>query len=204
MGVTLAAGDSLAWWRERVAGGADFDALLAEAADVPAGARGLVFLPYLSGERTPHRDPRARGAFAGLTGVHGRAEMTRAILEGVAFSLRDGLEAMEELGVAVEQIRAVGGGARSALWRQIQADVYGRPVHRTLADEGPAYGAALLAGVAAGVWGDVHEAASVVVLRDEVTEPGDEAVRVLEDRFRTYRALYPALRDAMHELADVD
>jgi xylulokinase len=202
MGVTLAAGDSLAWWRDRVCAGESFETLLAEAAEVPAGARGLVFLPYLSGERTPHRDPRARGAFAGLSGVHGRAEMTRAVLEGVAFSLRDGLEAMRELGVEPEQIRAVGGGARSPLWRQVQADVYGRPIHRTRADEGPAYGAALLAGVAAGVWDDVHEAASVVALRDEMTEPDEDAVRVLEERYRTYRALYPALRDSMHALAD--
>jgi xylulokinase len=140
--------------------------------------------------------------FAGLSGAHGRAEMTRAVLEGVAFSLRDGLEAMRELGVEPEQVRAVGGGARSALWRQVQADVYGRPVHRTLADEGPAYGAALLAGVAAGVWGDVHEATSLVALRDEVTEPGEEAVRALDERYGTYRRLYPALRDAMHALAD--
>jgi xylulokinase len=120
----------------------------------------------------------------------------------VAFSLRDGLEAMRELGVEPEQIRAVGGGARSPLWRQVQADVYGRPIHRTRADEGPAYGAALLAGVAAGVWDDVHEAASVVALRDEATEPDEDAVRVLEERYRTYRALYPALRDSMHALAD--
>jgi xylulokinase len=201
MAVTLAAGDSLSWWRERVCAGESFDALLAEAADVPPGARGLVFLPYLSGERTPHRDPAARGAFVGLSGAHGRAEMTRAVLEGVAFSLRDGLDAMRELGVEAEQIRAVGGGARSALWRQIQADVYGRPVHRTLADEGPAYGAALLAGVAAGVWRDVHEATAVVALRDEVTEPSGEGVRVLGERYATYRELYPSLREAMHALA---
>lgn len=201
MAVTLAAGDSLSWWRDRVAAGEDFDALVAEAAESPPGARGLVFLPYLSGERTPHRDPRARGAFVGLSGAHGRGDMTRAIMEGVALSLRDGLEAMLDVGVAVEEIRAVGGGARSALWRQIQADAYGRPVHRTLADEGPAYGAALLGGVAGGVWGDVEEAASVVALRDEVTEPDAAAVRVLDERYAVYRDLYPALRDAMHALA---
>jgi xylulokinase len=204
MGVTLAAGDSLLWWRDLAGAGEELDALVEEAARVPPGARGAVFLPYLAGERTPHRDPRARGAFVGLSGAHGRAEMTRAVMEGVALSLRDGLEAMEELGVEVEQIRAVGGGARSATWRQIQADVYGRPVHRTLADEGPAYGAALLAGVAAGVWRDVHEAAERVALRDEVTEPDAAAARAYDERFAVYRSLYPALRDAMHALAGDD
>jgi xylulokinase len=201
MGVTLAAGDSLTWWRDRIAPGEEFDALVREAAEAPPGARGLVFVPYLSGERTPHRDPLARGAFVGLTGAHGRAEMTRAVMEGVAFSLRDGLDAMRELGVEPEEIRAVGGGARSDLWRQIQADVYGRPVLRTAVDEGPAYGAALLGGVAAGVWSDVDEAVGLVELRDEATEPDPEAVRRYEERYGVYRSLYPALREAMHTLA---
>src|SRR5207302_180381 len=124
---------SLRWWRDVLGGGLGYDELVAEAAAVPAGAEGLLFLPYLTGERTPHLDPLARGTFFGLTARHGRAHLTRALMEGVAFSLRDSLEIMRGLGVAASQVRATGGGARSPLWRQLQADVYGVPVVRTAA-----------------------------------------------------------------------
>jgi xylulokinase len=200
MGVTLSAGGALDWWRERFGEGRDFADLVHEAEEVAPGAAGLIFLPYLSGERTPHRDPSARGAFVGLTTAHARAELTRAVMEGVVFSLRDGLEAMRDLGVDDGEIRAVGGGARSALWRQLQADVYGVPVRRTVVDEGPAYGAALLAGVAAGEFDDITEATDRVRLRDDVTEPDAERARRYDRLFATYRSLYPALREAMHEL----
>ena len=166
------------------------------------GAEGLVFLPYLSGERTPHLDPRARGAFVGLALHHTRAHLTRAVMEGVVLSLRDGLEVMRALGTDDEDVRAVGGGARSPLWRRLQADVFGRPIRRTTADEGPAYGAALLGGVAAGVFADAAEAAGLVRLRDEVTEPDPARVSRYDELHARYAALYAPLRDAMHELAD--
>lgn len=198
MAVTLAAGDALSWWAARAE--EDVAALVEEAEEARPGASGLLFVPYLSGERSPHRDPQARAAFVGLTGSHTRADMTRAVLEGVALSLRDGLEAMRELGIADEEVRAVGGGARSAVWRQIQADVYGRRVRRTVVDEGPAYGAALLAGVAVGTWRDVGEAARLVELRDEVAVPDAQRVGRYDELYAAYRTVYPALRETMHEL----
>jgi xylulokinase len=199
MSVTLSAGGSLSWWRDQLGG--DFDALVGEAEAVEAGAEGLVFLPYLTGERTPHLDPDARGGFVGLTVRHGRGHLTRAVMEGVAFSMRDGLEIMRELGTPDDDVRAVGGGARSPLWLQLQADVYGRAIRRTVIDEGPAYGAALLAGVAAGAFADVNDAAARVRLREEVTEPDPERARRYEELYGVYASLYPALRDAMHALA---
>jgi xylulokinase len=201
MGVTLSAGGSLQWWRD--ATGTDYDELVQEASRVEPGAEGLVFLPYLSGERTPHLDPRARGAFVGLTARHGIPHMTRAVMEGVVFSLRDSLEIVRELEMPVDQVRATGGGARSSLWRELQADVYGVPIRRTTADEGPAHGAALLSGVAAGVYRDVGEACSTVRLRDEVTEPDPERSRTYEEIYELYRSLYPATASAMHRLADL-
>ena len=173
----------------------------AEAEAVAPGAEGLVFLPYLSGERTPHLDPQARGGFVGLTLRHGRGHLTRAVMEGVAFSMRDGLEIMRGLGTPDDDVRAVGGGARSPLWMQLQADVYGRPVRRTVIDEGPAYGAALLGGVAAGAFADVGEASTRVRLRDEVVEPDSERARRYDELHAVYTSLYPALSDAMHTLA---
>ena len=198
MAVTLSAGGSLSWWRDVVGG--DFDELVGAASEVQPGSEGLVFLPYLSGERTPHLDPGARGAFFGLTARHTEAHMTRAVMEGVVFSLRDGLEIMRGLGVPVEDVRATGGGARSALWRGLQADVYGEPIRRTAADEGPAYGAALLAGVAAGTYRDVEETSSVVSLRDEVTAPDPKRARAYDEYYEVYRSLYPATSEAMSRL----
>jgi xylulokinase len=201
MGVTLSAGGSLSWWRD--ATGVDYEELVEAASRIEPGAEGLIFLPYLSGERTPHLDPKARGAFVGLTARHGLPHMTRAVMEGVVFSLRDSLEIMRELEVTVDQIRSTGGGARSALWRQLQADVYGVPIHRTTADEGPAHGAALLSGVVAGVYRDVDEACSTVRLREEVTEPDPERTRIYEEHYEVYRSLYPATESAMHRLAEL-
>jgi xylulokinase len=201
MGVTLSAGGSLAWWRD--VAGKDYGELVEAAERIPPGAEGLLFLPYLSGERTPHLDSKARGAFFGLTTRHTIAHMTRAIMEGVVLSLKDSLGIMRELGVPVEEVRATGGGARSILWRQLQADVYGLPVRRTVSDEGPAYGAALLAGVAAGVYGDVGEATSVVELREEVTEPDAERSKAYQEYYQVYRSLYPSQREAMHRLSEL-
>jgi xylulokinase len=200
MAVTLSAGGSLAWWRERLGCGAGFGELIDEASPVDPGSEGLLFLPYLTGERSPHLDPHARGGFVGLTVRHGRPHMTRAVIEGVAFSMRDGLEIMRGLGTPDHDMRAVGGGARSPLWMQLQADVYGRPIRRTEVDEGPAYGAALLGGVAAGVFADVAEASSRVRLREEVTEPDPERARRYDELYAVYASLYGALREPMHEL----
>jgi xylulokinase len=201
MGVTLSAGGSLSWWRETLGG--DYDDLVEAASGVPPGSEGLIFLPYLSGERTPHLDPKARGAFFGLTARHGVSHMTRAVMEGVIFSLRDSMEIMHALGVPMDDVRATGGGARSGLWRRLQADIYATPIRRTVADEGPAYGAALLAGVASGTYADVEEATAVVELRQEVTEPEPERAKIYEEYYEVYRSLYPATSIAMARLADL-
>ena len=201
MGVTLSAGGSLSWWRETLGG--DYDELVEAASGVRPGSEGLLFLPYLSGERTPHLDPKARGAFFGLTARHGVEHMTRAVMEGVIFSLRDSLEIMRGLDVPVEDVRATGGGARSKLWRQLQADIYGTPIRRTVADEGPAYGAALLAGAASGTYADVDEAVSVVKLREEITDPDTERANIYEEHYEIYRSLYPATSTAMSRLTDL-
>ncbi len=200
MAVTLSAGGSLSWWRERLGAGAGFGELIDEASPVEPGSEGLLFLPYLTGERSPHLDPHARGGFVGLTVRHGRAHMTRAVMEGVAFSMRDGLEIMRGLGTPDDDMRAVGGGARSPLWLRLQADVYGRPIRRTEVDEGPAYGAALLGGAAAGVFAGVADASSRVRLREEVTEPDPERARRYDELYAIYASLYGALREPMHEL----
>jgi xylulokinase len=203
MGVTLSAGGSLQWWRQVLEGRYEYDALIDLAESAPIGSEGLVFLPYLSGERTPHLDASARGAFFGLTARHGLNHLTRAVMEGVAYSLADCLQVMSELGVEVSQVRALGGGARSHLWRQIQADVFGKPVHRTSVDEGPAYGAALLAGVTAGQFKSVSDAVSVVRLRPEVEKPDPESARLYSRYLRVYRDLYPATAAAMARLSDL-
>ena len=200
MGVTLAAGGSLRWWRDLVGIGG-YDRLNELAAEAPPGAEGLLFLPYLTGERSPHLDPLARGAFFGLSSRHGLGHLTRALMEGVAFSLKDCFEIMSSLHVAPAQIRATGGGARSALWRQLLADILGCPVVRTVADEGPAYGAALLAGVAAGVFGSVEEACAGISLRSDVCEPDAARTRRYSEYYAAYRSLYPATRSIMHVLS---
>src|SRR5256884_2850785 len=199
MGVTQGAGLSLRWFRDQFGvsagdGRDPYEQLTAEAARIPPAANGLIWTPYLMGERTPHLDPHARAALVGLTASHTRAYVVRAILEGVAFSLRDTFEIFKEMKVPVEEIRLGGGGARSELWRQIQADVYGREVNTVEAEEGAAYGAALLAGVGAGAWDSVDEACDSVVRIRSAVAPNPEAVEALEHHYRVFRAVYPALR----------
>jgi xylulokinase len=196
MGVTQAAGLSLRWLRDLVAstGGVTYDDLTAEAARVPPGADGVVWAPYLMGERTPHCDPNIRGALVGLAANHGRGHVVRAVLEGVAFSLRDTFTIFSELAVPVDRIVAGGGGARSALWREIQANVYGRAVETIAADEGAAYGAAILAGVGVRVWQNVDEAVDATVHGGETTPPRADAVAAMNDGYAHYRRVYPALR----------
>jgi xylulokinase len=196
MGVTQAAGLSLRWFRDVVGGSAalPYEELTADAARVPPGADGVLWAPYLMGERTPHCDPDARGALVGLAASHGRGHIVRAILEGVAFSLRDTFSIFAELGVPVDRVRLGGGGARSAIWRQIQADVYGRDVDTARADEGAAYGAAILAAVGIGRWPTVDEACDALVRRATLTAPQPEVVTLMHERYDAYRRLYPALR----------
>jgi xylulokinase len=204
MGVTQAAGLSLRWFRDTfgtVTSGNEgeethaYELLCAEAASIPPGADGVLWAPYLMGERTPHLDPTARAALVGLSASHGRGHIIRAILEGVAFSLKDTLTIFHELAIPIREIRLGGGGARAPLWRQIQAEVYGQAVEIVAAEEGAAYGAALLAGVGVGLWGSVETACATVISVAERIEPGTAAAAVMLDRYRAYRMLYPALRD---------
>jgi xylulokinase len=192
MGVMLSAAGSLRWLRDAVGG--DYGQLTAEAAGWAPGTEGLTFLPYLQGERTPHADPLARGAFVGLSLTHDRGALARAVLEGVAYGLRDSLELLRGLGVQPETARASGGGARSELWLRIVASVLGIPIERTAVEEGAAYGAALLGGVAAGVFADVHEAVDSCVRVRDVVEPDPAWQAVYDEGYARFRALYPALR----------
>jgi xylulokinase len=194
MGVTQAAGQSLKWLRGLLAGADSYDILTKEAGQVPAGSDGVMWAPYLMGERTPHLDPDVRAALVGLAASHGRGHIVRAVLEGVTFSLRDTFTIFAELGIPVDRIRVGGGGARSALWRQIQADTYGHAVETVAAEEGAAYGAALLAGVGAGVWPSVDQACEAVVTTATVTPPNAPDVRTMNERYEVYRRIYPALK----------
>ena len=196
-GVTLAAGLSFRWFRDNLGCGSDYDSLVNDAATVPAGSDGAIWLPYLMGERAPYLDPNARAAFVGLTASHTKSHLSRAVLEGVAFSLRDSFEVFRELRAPIETIRLGGGGATSPLWRQIQADVYGQPVETIEVDQGAAFGAAILAGVGAGGWSAVDEACKQTIRVAERTEPDPEAVEVMNRNYEAYRLLYSALRPAM-------
>jgi len=201
MGVMLSAAGSLQWYRDALAPDVSFDDLLREAGRVAHGSDGLLFLPYLSGERTPYPDPYARGAWVGLTLRHTRGHMTRALLEGVAYGLMDSLTLLQEAGVGlIEEFRVSGGGARSHLWRQILADVLNVTLVTTQIDEGAAYGAALLAGVGAGAWSSVADACRGLPLGARV-DPEPEAVAHYAAARAQYRALYPALKPIFDQLA---
>ena len=198
VGHALGGGQPRAGSATRSRPGVAFDALDAEADEVPAGSDGLVFLPYLTGERSPHPDPLARGAFVGLTVTHERRHLARAVLEGVAFGLRDGLDQIVATGIqAPSQVRASGGGIASELWRQILADVLGAEIATVSTTEGAAFGAALLAAVGAGWYASVEEAVERAVRIRPVTEPGPDA-SVYAEALASYRALYPALRPIFH------
>jgi xylulokinase len=209
MAVTLSAGGAFQWLRNTLraiapAGSTfDYEQVVNLAQQTPPGAEGLLFLPYLSGERTPHRDPLARGAFVGLTLRHGLGHMARAVMEGVIFSLRDGLTIMEDLGLPISEVRAIGGGARSAMWCQMQADIFGRSIVRMRAEEGPAFGAAILAGVGVGLYRDVQAAVSATVGTREMIAPKAETSRTYADLYAIYRQLYSSLRSTFSALARV-
>ena len=193
MGVTQGAGLSLQWFRNTLAPGASYDALTAEAATSPAGAQGLYWLPYLMGERTPHLDAVARGGWIGLTAKHTRADMLRALLEGVAYSQMDCLEIIEGIGSPVTSVRLSGGGARSAFWRQMFADIFGKPVVTLESQEGSAYGAALLGMVATGAFSSLPEACAATIRQMDVVEPSRDATPY-QAGHKQYQALYPALK----------
>jgi xylulokinase len=193
-GVTLAAGLSFKWFRENFGEGKTYDELVNEAAKISAGADGAIWLPYLMGERTPHLDAGARAAFVGLTASHTKAHLTRAVLEGVAFSLKDSIEIFSELGAQAEKIRLGGGGAKSALWQQIQADIYGQTVETIEAEEGAAFGAAILAGVGAGNWKTVDEACERTIKTAKQVEPDSDSAKILQKNYEAYKLLYNALR----------
>ncbi len=195
MGVMLNAAGSLRWFRDALAPGSSYEELAAEAGGSAPGAEGLTFLPYLQGERTPHADPDARGAFTGLSVRHDRAALVRAVLEGVAYGLRDSLELLCALGVAPERGRVSGGGARSRLWLEIVASVLGLPLELTVVEEGSAYGAALLAGVAGGTYTDARAAVAACVRPRATVEPNPAWAAVYDEGYARFRALYPALRE---------
>jgi xylulokinase len=204
MGVMLSAAGSLQWYRDTLASNMDFDELLKEAESVPAGCEGLQFLPYLSGERTPHPDPLARGAFIGLTLRHSRAHMTRAVIEGVSFGLKDSFALIQNAGLgAITQVRASGGGTKSALWRQILASVLEAELVTVNTTEGAAFGAAILAGVGVGAWPDVPAACSATVKISDSTKTDSAQAETYRRSYALYRELYPALKVSFGKMGAV-
>ena len=216
MGVMLSAGGSLRWFRDNIAYGHSslvtrhsslqsdpYDMLLEQAAQTPPGAEGLIFLPYLSGERTPHRDPLARGAFVGLTLRHTQAHMTRAVVEAITFGLRDSLDLIRQSGIRVSEVRAAGGGANSKIWRQWLADIFDAEITLINSSEGGALGVALLAGVGTGVWQTAREACGAVLRVTSRTEPTKnvEVRRAYDEAYAQFKALYPALKNSFHALS---
>ncbi len=203
MGVSLSAGGTLQWFRDQLCpelaeacrsqGSSAYDMLTKEAQSVPPGAEGLVCLPYLAGERTPHADPDARGCLIGLTLAHSRGHVSRAIMEGVTFALRDSMEIFAELGTPIEEIRASGGGAKSEFWRQMQADIFGRAVTTINAEEGPAYGVALLASVGAGAHRTIQQACDTAIRVVAQRETQAENREAYDAAYQSFRELYPAL-----------
>jgi len=202
MGVMLSAGMSMSWLKNELIG-RDYDYINEEAAQVKPGSEGVIFLPYLFGERTPHRDPRARGVYFGISGIHSQRHLIRAVFEGVAFGLKDSLELIKGLGVEPSQIRVTGGGAKSMLWRQIIADVFNAEVRTMQADEGPAFGAALLAGVGAGVYSSTEEAVNETVTTGETCEPNKDNIEMYEEVYGLFRSLYQSLKGDYTKAFDI-
>ncbi len=211
MGVVMSAGGSLRWYRDAVCqpekavasetGRDPYEYITAAAATVQAGSEGLTFLPYLTGERTPHKDPFAKGAFVGISLRHTKAHMARAVLEGVAFGMRDCLDIMRKIGVPVTQVRASGGGAKSAFWRQIQADVNKAPLVTINVDEGPSFGAALLASVAAGMYGSIEQACDATIRVVDSCEPDSKRAAEYDNWFHEYQEAYKALAPGFKRVA---
>jgi xylulokinase len=194
MGVSQGAGLSLQWFRNQFMPGIEYPELTREAATSPTGSQGLFWLPYLMGERTPHLNASARGAWIGLTASHTRADMIRSIIEGVSYSQKDGLEIIEGMGVPIESVRLSGGGSKSTFWRQIIADVLSKPVVTLESQEGSAYGAAILALVGTGAYGTVEEACRTVIREVGRVSPRREETHSYGELHRIFQALYPALK----------
>jgi xylulokinase len=203
MSVTQGAGLSLQWFRNQLGGTADYDQLMAEAESSPAGARGLFWLPYLMGERSPHLDPLARGGWIGLTAKHTRADLVRGLIEGVSYSQKDCLDIVEQLGVPVESVRASGGGARSNFWRQVLADMFRKRVVRLASQEGAAYGAALLAMTGSGEFATVPEACDATIREADCVLPRPAESAMYAKAHRIYRSLYPALTPIYSDIAQL-
>jgi xylulokinase len=209
MGVSLTGGGALQWFTEKICDGLGkgkdqrYKLLTAEAEKIAAGSEGLFFLPYLAGERTPHADPHARGCFIGLTLKHGRGHLTRAVMEGVAYAMRDSLTIIRELHVPVKQIRASGGGSKNPLWRQIQADAFGQDVVTINAEQGPAYGVALLAAVGAGAFKDVEEACAATIRVVSKTPPSKKSAEVYDAGFPIYQQLYRSLKNDFRAIGSI-
>ena len=213
MGVMLSAGGSLRWFRDvlgeeekREARRREVDAyevLIEKAAKVAPGAEGLIFLPYLSGERTPYPDPDARGVFFGINLKHTKVHLIRAVMEGVTFGMRDSLEIIKGMGIPVEKVRASGGGARSLFWRQMQADIYDLPVETVNVTEGAAFGAALLAGTGVGIYSSVEEACRETIRTNSLTQPDQKRKQIYQEYYKMYRSLYPVLADKFKLLSQL-
>ena len=207
MGVNLCAGGSLQWFAETLCkelGDKVYDVLNREAARATPGSEGLFFLPYLAGERTPHADPDARGCFVGLTLAHQRGQIARAIMEGVTYSMRDSLEIIQGMNVPVKQVRVSGGGSRSKLWRQLQADVFGTKAVTINAEQGPAYGVALLAAVGAGAYKNIQQACSATIRETSATPVDRKTKRVYDARFPTYQNLYQSLKGDFKSISAIE
>ena len=210
MGVNLTSGGSLQWWVDSVLQGLTgiskakrYDAATEEAEKIAAGSNGLLFLPYLNGERTPHADPNARGSFVGMNLTHERGHLTRSVMEGITFALRDSLDIIQSLDVPVKQIRASGGGSKNPFWRQMQADVFGKKITRLEVEQGPAFGVALLAAVGDGAYKSIESACSATIKVAEETKPIRQAVNTYNKLFPVYQDLYGNLKDSMSRLAEI-
>jgi xylulokinase len=209
MGVNLTSGGSLQWWVDSIfrsaTGAVDkkrYDVATREAGKISAGSDGLIFLPYLNGERTPHADPNARGSFVGMNLTHTRGHMTRSVMEGITFALRDSLDIIESLAVPVRQIRASGGGSKNPMWRQIQADVFGKKITTLKVEQGPAYGVALLAAVGDGAYKSIESACAATIAVADETKPNSRAVKNYNRLFPIYQDLYGQLKDSMAALSE--
>ncbi len=210
MGVNLTSGGSLQWWVDSVIRGLKgvsekkrYAEATAEAQAVAAGSNGLLFLPYLNGERTPHADPNARGSFVGLNLAHTRGHLTRSVMEGVTFALKDSLDIIQSLNVPVRQIRASGGGSKNPLWRQMQADIFGKKITTLAVEQGPAYGVALLAAVGDGRFRSIEQACKATIEVADQTPPNRSAIKAYNELFPIYQKAYLHLKDSMHKLADL-
>jgi xylulokinase len=204
MGVTQGAGLSLQWFRNRFAPERSYDELTAEAATAPAGSHGLFWLPYLMGERTPHLDANARGAWIGLTAKHTRAELIRSILEGVSYSQKDGLEIIASLGAHPSLVRLSGGGAKSTFWTQLFADIFNTRVATLATQEGSAYGAALLALVGTGVYASAVDVCRAAIAEVTSMDPDARSAAEYAKRYALYTSAYPALKRTFAEISRLD